>query len=907
MEDGPSRPRQSAAIHCARAIALGVVCLALLLGAVATGMRWQPVAAQGAGSIRGTVVDSNQTPIPDLDALLFRDNGDGSWNNGDFVDTLKTNSLGDFRFDLLSQGTYRLSIQDSRGNYLPAYYFAKETLTDAVDLPLASGQSLVLTDTIVVAPASFIMGTVKNSLGAPLENIRVSYEISRSTADSTAWEPGNFTKTSLSGAYKLVGLWPGQYRVHFEDASTANRVVPEFFDNAFSAEDAKVINLGAQETIPNIDAVLTFYAKITGTVTLSGGAQLPGVYVCVQPSPSALSIPCLNPMTTGPDGSYTVGGLVPGAYMVHFYDPLHPSDNFDVWFNQRWEHEFADVIPLADGEVRPNVNAVLMPASSISGHASAGGLPLEGIEVRLYRDSGSGVEWFHTAHTDAAGEYEFQTVISDTYRVGFFDPSGAYAPNYHSGPQTLGGATAFSLTTPTEPYSKALNIDGVLGDTARSLHGRVVTTGIAPLSGIEVYLYARHSEWIGRYTTAGDGVFVFSGLSQFDDYEVWARDPAGAHGSAYAGGGATLADAAEFFATSPAPALVPDVILGPFQSVGSTSVVTPTGTVFKSATGPTIAGATVTLFRLPGWRARAVPWDAESMTCQSANSVETGGWKQAAPTELGAFENPTAGAIFPAANPILTDATGSFGWVLPDGCWYVTIAAAGYQTAASPLAGAPPRLADLIVVLTPLPQTPTNTPKPPTATPRPSTPTNTPNPPTATPKPVPSATSTRTPTPTPIPASSATPLGVPTATRTPTPTSTSPSALTASVEGRLFADSNGNGLLDEGELPLVGARVRLDGPQAAAAVAAVVDPTAGATLRETLSGGSGDFRFTQVPFGAYILTITPPPSFTPSTPIVRALSVNGDTPAAPLRIALVVHSIPPNGTEFRVLLPTIQR
>ncbi len=122
-------------------------------------------------------------------------------------------------------------------------------------------------------------------------------------------------------------------------------------------------------------------------------------------------------------------------------------------------------------------------------------------------------------------------------------------------------------------------------------------------------------------------------------------------------------------------------------------------------------GATVTLFKVPGLRARIFGWDAEPFTCASAASLaDPPVWDTAAPVNGTIFACPAAEGLEPAVNPQLTGDSGAFDWVLPPGCWFVRVTADGYEPGQSALAGAPPRIAGLDVVLVPLPATPTLTP-----------------------------------------------------------------------------------------------------------------------------------------------------------------------------------------------------
>lgn len=64
--------------------------------------------------------------------------------------------------------------------------------------------------------------------------------------------------------------------------------------------------------------------------------------------------------------------------------------------------------------------------------------------------------------------------------------------------------------------------------------------------------------------------------------------------------------------------------------------------------------------------------------------------------------DPNAIQISPAINPMKTNESGRYGWKVGQGCWYVVVAADGYQTLTSPMVGVPPAVADLDLTLLPL-------------------------------------------------------------------------------------------------------------------------------------------------------------------------------------------------------------
>ena len=112
--------------------------------------------------------------------------------------------------------------------------------------------------------------------------------------------------------------------------------------------------------------------------------------------------------------------------------------------------------------------------------------------------------------------------------------------------------------------------------------------------------------------------------------------------------------------------------------------------------GIPIEGATVTLFRVPGWTASNAPDDTGTTKCQSNLSKAPGApWDQPAPVDFGELANPGDGSIDPTTTTQQTNASGYYGWNVMAGCWFVTVTASGYNRLTSPVVGVPTAVTDL--------------------------------------------------------------------------------------------------------------------------------------------------------------------------------------------------------------------
>ncbi len=149
--------------------------------------------------------------------------------------------------------------------------------------------------------------------------------------------------------------------------------------------------------------------NIGGTVTdasASGHPGIEGARVCATlttaPKPEPVCETALS------DGQYTVAGLVAGHYEVEFTGQVCREACTLEYVKQVYSVE------VESGQTA-KVNAELLEiAGKISGQVTAGGSPLEGIDV-----CASGTRSGGCAQTDSDGEYTIEHIMPGSYEVSF--------------------------------------------------------------------------------------------------------------------------------------------------------------------------------------------------------------------------------------------------------------------------------------------------------------------------------------------------------------------------------------------------------------------------------------------------------------------------------------------------------
>jgi hypothetical protein len=457
---------------------------------------------------------------------------------------------------------YRVWFTDHDGGFAPRYFDGATTWSDAtlVTAP-ASGIDAAL------EPAAPITGSVTAAEGgAPLAGITVAAE----QVDGWGW---TVAESGDDGTYTLRGLAAGaEYRIRFHDPRGS--YLTEYHDAAATWDLATPVTAPAAA----IDAALGTAAAITGTVvSADGGSPLEDIEVRAVrldgPSP-------WRSTTTTDDGSYVLGGLVPGGtYRISFED-------WTGAFATQY-HDGVSAIDEATAIVAPadGIDAALEGAASIAGTVTSArdGSPAGGITVWASPDGGGGST--RAATTAADGSYTVLGLQPGQPYVLEFLGDGRFHPQYYDGVTDRGDATAVP--------GPATGIDAALEPTA-SLRGTVRDreTG-AGVVGIQVIASSEGGGWGASSTTLAGGAYEVVGLEEGASYRLRFFDQQGRYVSEYHEGARRREEATPIAA----PASGIDADLDPAVAIS--------GTVTDAADGTPLAGISVTVGRQDGEESRS--------------------------------------------------------------------------------------------------------------------------------------------------------------------------------------------------------------------------------------------------------------------------------------------------------------
>jgi len=236
--------------------------------------------------------------------------------------------------------------------------------------------------------------------------------------------------TAADGSYELT-LPVGDYRFRFIDtqglvtATLGERYYAyTYYPNAnwVDAGTTQVVELDGSYSLG--ETVLVEGATISGTVTAdAGGAPLSGIHAVAGVQFSG-GWPGVLEGITDSNGEYTIVGLPPGTYQVHFDDLNH------AYASERYNDQFTYRLDLAEqfvidgpGTSVSGIDAALSAACSISGTITGSTTPLNGARVWLAAWNDSGQYWMWAEQTTSAndgsadGRYTLSGLRAGTYRL----------------------------------------------------------------------------------------------------------------------------------------------------------------------------------------------------------------------------------------------------------------------------------------------------------------------------------------------------------------------------------------------------------------------------------------------------------------------------------------------------------
>jgi hypothetical protein len=253
-----------------------------------------------------------------------------------------------------------------------------------------------------LAAASGVAGTVTPTAIAP--EVEVCMVEPRPSETCTA--------PDANGEYVLGGLPAGIPLAIEFIPSYRSRYLIQFYKGVRTLAGATKIILPPRELLDHIDADLELGGAIEGTVTAaSSGMPIAGVEACAREAGTGVSYGCTD---TGELGTYALGDLPPGSYVVSFF-----GHGVTTEYEPKSYNDQATAIPLAAGETVTGIDVAMTRGAKVTGTvvAAATGFPLQGVSACLIRSAALMPD--RCVYSGPGGSYAFEGIPAGEYQVGF--------------------------------------------------------------------------------------------------------------------------------------------------------------------------------------------------------------------------------------------------------------------------------------------------------------------------------------------------------------------------------------------------------------------------------------------------------------------------------------------------------
>ena len=350
-----------------------------------------------------------------------------------------------------------------------------------------------------LAKAGTITGHVQGNTGSgvvPQENIDVILY-------TTAGDEVDATSTDSSGEYDFSRIPAGSYKIEAQDQSDA------LLDQWYLAKG----RLGAATVV----ALTTTSAAVLSTMTLTPAASISGT-VTVDDDPSTVYVEVENlngdevaETNAQSDGSYTIGGLTAGSYLVQF---ASNDDGFaSNYYPNSVTEQGATVVTVTAGQKATGKDAHVEREGSISGSLTDGTDALFG-NVDVYTTNGEYVT-SGIANSFNDGDFTVDSLPAGNYLVDF--TAAGYKTQYWSSKSTLATATPVTVTANTDtPLGAVVLTPGASTGGTASISGTVKDSKGHALEGAEVIAFLKGVQYggdAGETQTDAQGKYTIAGLS----------------------------------------------------------------------------------------------------------------------------------------------------------------------------------------------------------------------------------------------------------------------------------------------------------------------------------------------------------------------------------------------------------
>lgn len=325
----------------------------------------QPSAA---GSLSGMVVDARdpgKSAIPRISVYLSR--ADGVFTGV----TTMTGNDGNFIFEGLAPGAYKIYFFDLAGSWKAAWYGAATAPAGTPISVVSGGDANIVQGLERAAPEDgSIAGTVTDATGNGLAGVEVlAYFVDEANGillilkgSAVTDADGNYVVTGLpasdSGTTGGNASHAIGYKVRYEPSK--GNYASQWYDGQQTHETAKLMQVRPGETLAGIDAILTGGGTISGRITLEGGQSASSTLVDIFDETGVI----VDTQIAAGDGSYQSDDLAAGIY--HLRAIPRSSEYSMEWYENGQDLITSTAITVLVGQNTGGIDVVLERVKKVS-------------------------------------------------------------------------------------------------------------------------------------------------------------------------------------------------------------------------------------------------------------------------------------------------------------------------------------------------------------------------------------------------------------------------------------------------------------------------------------------------------------------------------------------------------------
>jgi hypothetical protein len=233
-----------------------------------------------------------------------------------------TDADGRFEFKLLPAGRYNVSA--SKGSYVGLQYGQQRPFEPGKPLEILDGQTVEKVD-FALPRGGVITGRILDEFGEPLADAQVAAQRYQNVQGRRRLVPaGRPAMTNDIGEFRLFAIPPGQYylsatlrNMGMGDTDDRSGYAPTYFPGTPNMAEAQKVTIGIGQIVSDLNMALlpTRTARITGTAVDTAGRPMMGMVMSV-PRGDSMMMMFGPPSQIKPDGSFSIGGLAPGSYVL---------------------------------------------------------------------------------------------------------------------------------------------------------------------------------------------------------------------------------------------------------------------------------------------------------------------------------------------------------------------------------------------------------------------------------------------------------------------------------------------------------------------------------------------------------------------------------------------------------------